>query len=247
MLNIVGGAEYKGFVLQKTFEVGGHIVVLTGKNGAGKTRFLESVKELSTKVFYCERELSSSDIVFLAQASLVPAFGQGYNDDAYLSRVNSTIEYFIRNKQDFIDPYDENKAVARMMNRQMVQGQNSLSYAKLHELCQIISRKLNLPIADLSEEHIRLNFDDLPDTPFGISDISGISNSYRRRINENSYNEWLAQKHEDVVFVASDKVSEHFGPKPWDAINSIWRKYLTVNLFFPLLMRNLEFMIMLHS
>lgn len=221
MLNIVGSAEYKGFVLQKSFEVDGHVVVLTGKNGVGKTRFLESIKERSTKVFYRERELNSSDIVFLAQSSLIPAFGLGYNDDAYLSRVKSTIEYFIRNKQDFIDPYDEDKAVARMMNRQMGHGQNSLSYAKLHELCRIISGKLGLPIADLTEEHIRLNFDDLSDTPFGVSDISVICNSYRRRINDNNYNEWLAQKHEDVAFVASDKVSEHFGPKPWDAINSI--------------------------
>lgn len=222
MLNVIGDAEYKGFVLRESFEVDGRIVVLTGKNGVGKTRLLESIKELSTKVFCSGRELGSSEIVFLAQSSLVPSFGQGYNDDAYVSKVKGTIEYFIRNKQDFIDPYDENKAVARMMNRQMVRGQNSLSYAKLHELCRIISGKINLPIAELNEEHIKLNFDELSDTLFGISDVSLISNSYRRRINDNEYNEWRAlHKQKDVIFVAPDKVAEHFGLKPWDVINSI--------------------------
>jgi ABC-type branched-subunit amino acid transport system ATPase component len=222
MLNVVGEAEYKGFVLRKSFEVEGRIVVLTGKNGVGKTRLLESIKALSTKVLCFGRELSSSDIVFLAQSSLVPSFGHGYSDDAYVSRVKGTIEYFIRSKQDFVDPYDHNKAVERAMNRSMINGHSSLSYAKLHELCRIISRKLNLPIADLSEEHIRLNFDELSDTPFGVSDISMISNSYRRRINDNEYNEWRAlKKNQDVIFVAPDKVDEHFGPKPWDVINSI--------------------------
>jgi recombinational DNA repair ATPase RecF len=48
MLNVVGEAEYKGFVLRKSFEVEGRIVVLTGKNGVGKTRLLESIKALST-------------------------------------------------------------------------------------------------------------------------------------------------------------------------------------------------------
>ncbi|NVZ96756.1 AAA family ATPase [Pseudomonas sp. D6002] len=222
MLNLVGGAEYKGFLLREPFDVEGCIVVLTGKNGVGKTRFLESIKECSTKAFCSGRELSSNDIAFLAQSALVPSFGQGYNDDAYVSKVKGTIEYFIRSRQDFIDPYDVNKEVGRMMHRATGNAQNSLSYAKLHELCRIISKKLDLPVSDLTEEHLRLNFYELSGTPFGVSDLSVISNSYRRRISENEFNEWRAvEKHLNVIYVASDKVGEYFGPKPWDAANLI--------------------------
>lgn len=222
MLNVAGGAIYKGFVLQKPFEVKESVVVLTGKNGVGKTRFLESIKQLSTKIFYMGRELTSNDIVFLPQSSLVPSFGHGYNDGAYVAKVKSTIEYFIRSKQDFIDPYDINKDAARMMSQQMNHLQGSLSYAKLYELCVAIAEKLNLSVADLTEEHIKLNFNELSDTPFGVSDLSKISNSYRRRIDENEFNEWRASaKQKDVVYVAPEKIDEYFGPKPWDAINSI--------------------------
>ncbi|WP_426124595.1 ATP-binding protein [Pseudomonas sp. PSPC2-3] len=222
MLNIVGDSEYKGFLLKQSLEFDGCIVVLTGKNGAGKTRFLESIKALSSKSFCGGQQLHTNDIALLAQSSLVPSFGQGYNDELYVLKVRQTIEYFIRNRQDFIEQYDESKAAARMMGRQGINGQNALSYAKLHELCQIISRKLNIPVADLSEEHIRLNFDELSDTPFGLSNISFISNSYRRRINENEFNTWRALvKHKEINYVEEDDVDEYFGRKPWDVINSM--------------------------
>lgn len=220
MLTVVGDSEYKGFSMRKTIRVEGRIVVLTGKNGVGKTRFLESIKHLSTRVHSLEGELSSSDIVLLTQSALMPSFGQGYNDDTYVARVRNTIEYFIRDRQDFIDPYDERKSLARISR--MGNPQAALSYAKLYELCQIISDKLKLSVADLTEEHIRLNFDELLDTPFGVSDISMISNTYRRRIDENEFAEWRASlKRKNVGFIPADKIAEHFGPKPWEILNSI--------------------------
>ncbi|KRP65985.1 AAA family ATPase [Pseudomonas orientalis] len=232
MLTVVGDSEYKGFLLRKSIRIKGSIVVLTGKNGVGKTRFLESIKQLSTKVYRTEKELNASDIIFLAQSALVPSFGQGYNDDAYVAKVRSTIEYFVRSKQDFIDPYDENKASARMMAR-MGSPQISLSYAKLHELCRVISLKLNLPIADLSEEHIKLNFDELLDTPFGVSDISMICNTYRRRIDENEFNEWrVVSRRKDVDFITFDKIEEYFGSKPWEVLNSILEKVFDGKFIF---------------
>ncbi|SDX78035.1 ATP-binding protein [Pseudomonas sp. NFACC08-1] len=222
MLKVIGGVDYKGFLLEQPLEIEGRIVVLTGKNGGGKTRFLESIRDLASRVFCGDNEIEKSNIVFLAQSALVPAFGMPVDDYSHVAGVRRTIEYFVRNRQEFNEPYDQNKDQHHMMYSRGIEGRPALSYGKLHNLCRIVSERLSLPVDKLDVEHIRVHFDEVLDSPFGSGDISLISNSYRRRLYENEFNAWRASRgNKEISFVEEDEVDKVFGPKPWDLINSI--------------------------
>ncbi|NWB72591.1 ATP-binding protein [Pseudomonas sp. G5001] len=222
MLKFVGGAEHKGFFLQQSFEADGRILVLTGKNGVGKTRFLESIIEGKSETYCAGDKVERANMVFLAQSSLVPSFGQIIDDASYVLRVDRTVDYFVRCKKDFVDPYDLSKSGLGMMHSRGLDSNPGLSYSKLYELCQIISKKLNIPVSELDGENIRVNYSDILDTPLGVSNLSLISNSYMRRIYENEFNSWRASKrNKKISFIDVDKISEVFGPEPWSLINSI--------------------------
>lgn len=221
MLEVLSKVEYKGFLLSEAFSSANSVLVLTGRNGSGKTRFLESVKSLASVVNYNGSELLGSEVVLLKQSALVPNFSLGYNELDYASRVQLTIGYFERNKQDFIDPYSDIKAEPGMMHHVDV-GRAPLSYEKLYKLCQSISFLLGKAVEDLTSEDIKLHFHDGIEHLFGSSELAVICNSYRQRIDHNSYNVYRAQvKGMNVSFVPEAEVESCFGPKPWEIINSI--------------------------
>jgi ABC-type multidrug transport system ATPase subunit len=228
MLKVSGKLEYKGFLLGESFSSASSVLVLTGRNGSGKTRFLESIKRLASVADCGGGELAGGDIVLFQQSALVPNFSLGYNDLDYASKVQQTIDYFERSKRDFIEPYSDVKAEGGDYH---VGG--PLSYAKLYRLCQSISGLLGKAVEDLTSEDVKLHFHDALDHPFGSSSLAVICNSYRRRIEENAYNIYRAQiKKLNVSFVPEAEVASCFGPKPWETINSILRSVFDGKFLF---------------
>jgi predicted ATP-binding protein involved in virulence len=237
-LLITGEKEYKGFLLTESFtHTDSFLVVLTGKNGCGKTRLLESMKSLSSIVKIEGEELTNQEILFLSQNQLIPSFGNGYNDSQYQMKITSTLQLFERIKNDLDSPFKvENTHHQSRMNQD-----NSLSYESLFYLCNSIAKYLNKPASELTHNEIKLNFEDYVHTILGFQNISTICNQYIHRKKLNKYNRYRAlEEKEDIQFFTDDKFLEHFGKEPWLLINEIIDSIFDGKFYFTIPEEKLE-------
>lgn len=71
-MKFVGAKEHKNFILQEDFSTECSLIVLTGKNGAGKTRLFESMAKGGGTSVICKGEKLDKGIVYISQNELTP-------------------------------------------------------------------------------------------------------------------------------------------------------------------------------
>ncbi|MGY4068042.1 AAA family ATPase [Aeromonas caviae] len=216
-LKLEGIHQYNGFQLLTPSLLEGNILILTGKNGSGKTRLLESIKNNSTSVSINGHPIEHRDIQLVSQSGLTPNFGEHYNDAQYQNRVVATLQLFDRVKNVLDNPYKEN--YDHHMGRQ---HEYALDYESLFKLCGLISKKIGKLASELSHEDIILHFEEPARNLLGIQNISTIVNQYIKRKHKNELNEWACkEKGRDVQFFTEEEFLKSFGDKPWLLINKI--------------------------
>lgn len=216
-LKLEGLKEHKGFKLKKPITLDESILVLTGKNGSGKTRLLESMQNSSTVINLTDSLIANKDIRLVQQSSLIPNFGQNYNDAQFQGKVTASLQLFDRIKNDLDLPYEQQKNHSHNWGREV-----GLDYESLFKLCQSIANKTGKPASELTHEDIIFHFEEPSRNVLGIQSISTIVNQYIKRRHKNEFNEWKnTQKGGDVQFFSEQEFLTQFGEKPWLLINRI--------------------------
>ncbi len=216
-LKLEGAKEHKGFQLQNPITLDESILVLTGKNGSGKTRLLESMQNRSTAVNLNDSLIANQDIRLVPQSSLTPNFGQNYNDAQFQSKITASLQLFDRIKSDLDLPYEQQKKQQYNMGRE-----GGLDYESLFKLCLSIANKIGKPASELTHEDIIFHFEEPSRNVLGIQSISTIVNQYIKRRHKNEFNEWNnTQKGGDVQYFSEQEFLTQFGEKPWLLINRI--------------------------
>lgn len=216
-LKVEGVSDNNGFLLEMPVFFKGNIIVLTGKNGSGKTRFLESIQNQSSRTYINDDSINSNEIRFVPQANLNPSFGSGYSYDNQKSRITASLRLFDRIKEDLDYPFDPQKYqnIGRV-------NQEGLDYASLFKLCQFISHTIGKPASELTHDDISLHYEEPSRDVLGIQNISTIVNHYMSRLRENEINEWRCTvKGANVKFWSHEEFIINFGEKPWVVINNI--------------------------
>jgi energy-coupling factor transporter ATP-binding protein EcfA2 len=222
MMMIEGINELKGFILKKPICFKGNIIVMTGKNGGGKTRFLESLKTINSKTIYNGMTLTTEEIFLLEHGALTPSFNFSYDDSDHVAKVKHAVDYFKKNKEIFVEKYDLAKDSNHHQMGMARRGFNPITYSQMHKLCGVISQRLNKPVSEITGDDIRINYEDVIETPFSPRNFSLMCNSYRRRIYENEFNFWRATSlGKNVSYIPLDKIASILGPKPWELMNSV--------------------------
>jgi len=219
-LEISSKKDHKGFQLVSSTYVDSDIIVLTGKNGSGKTRLLESMQNQSCEVKIDGEIIDSQDISIVPHSSLIPNFSNGYDVNQQQTRITNTLRFYDQIKHDLDLPYDQHRASS---SHRMSSGRDpSLDYTSLFRLASSIAHKLNKPASELTHDEIIFHFDEPINNILGIQSISAICNQYIKRKEQNEINEWRKTiKHNDVDFLTNDQFIESFGNEPWLIINSI--------------------------
>ncbi|WP_272968640.1 AAA family ATPase [Alteromonas australica] len=216
-LEIGGVKEHNGFLLKDPVILNGGILVLTGKNGSGKTRLIESLQNQCSSVSIEGLAVDAKDVRLVAQNALTPSIGSNYNDAQFQTKITASLQLYDRIKNDLNSPYDSNKS--QQYNRGRAGG---LDYESLFDLCISISNILNKPPTELTHNDIVLHFEEPLRNILGIQNVSTIFNQYIKRLHKNQYNEWLnTEKGEDVQFWGEDEFLNKFGEKPWVLANRI--------------------------
>lgn len=210
---------HNGFFLQEPVLFSTPIVVLTGRNGSGKTRFIESLQRGLSTAQIEGNQLNQSPIRLITQQNIMPSLGGGYSDTQRTNRITSTLASYERIKQNLLNPLPQENA--HLLHRSMG---DEMNYIQLHNLANSISKKLNKPIDQLTHDEIILHFNESPGEIIGTTDISTISNTYIKRLHTNKINEYFYQKGDDVPFYNDDEFNAEFGRRPWLVINEIVQK-----------------------
>ncbi|UJF22718.1 ATP-binding protein [Shewanella sp. OMA3-2] len=216
-INVSGQTIHNGFILSEPFIHNGNMVVLTGRNGCGKTRLLESIKNQMSVVDLAGVRITNQEIMLVGQAQLTPNFGGAYNDGQFQTKITSSLQMFDRIKNQFDSPLSHENA--RNYGRMQ---EDSLPYESLFRLCSSISQYLNKRPSELTHDEIKVHFEDHIHSVLGSQNISSICNRYIQRKKLNKYNKYCAeQEGEDVSYLSEESFLNRFGDEPWKIINKI--------------------------
>lgn len=215
--------EYNGFKLQSSVNLDEKIVVLTGRNGSGKTRLLEGIQNNSISFYLNDSLLERQDIRLVAQSSLIqPQASAHYRDSNQQNQLIATLQYYHQIKNDF-DTLTDTKTPSH--HRRMMDGRGEemgLDYQSILRLTTSIGRKLGKRASELTEDELILYYEEPSRNVLGAQNISAIVNQYIKRINTNKYNKYLkTQENEDVLFYSEGEFIKQFGDKPWILLNEI--------------------------
>lgn len=219
MLKIEGINEYNGFILEHTITFDQNIIVLTGKNGSGKTRLLESIKKGYSTPYINEETIKTDNIIIIPQANMIPDLGDNYNDIKYQETKTATIRLFEEVKFGLDDPdYHYNVPV------RLDDSISPLDYQSLYMLCNFIANRLNKKPSELTHEEINLFFEIPSPKIFGFQNISLIMNQYIKRLHDNEKNEWKStSKNTPTTYLSNSEFISTFGERPWNILNEIIR------------------------
>lgn len=138
-LSVSGEKDYNGFILSEPFIHHGNLIVLTGRNGCGKTRLLESIQKNMSGVDLGGERLKDQEIMLVEQGKLTPNFGGAYNDAQFQTKITSSLQMYDQVKSDFDSPLDRQKA-QNQSRRMYAEG---LPYEALYNLCRSIGHQLS--------------------------------------------------------------------------------------------------------
>lgn len=216
--------EWADQVLLKGFEYNENVMILTGVNGAGKTRMLHCLIQGNILFSIDGEELNPGDMKFISPDALKPNFESFFNSNEFEARRRASMEYFEKNRQVFNQLYDEEHA--RQHGAPLMMRPHTgmaLPYPQLAALCVSISRKLGKPLQELTKEDLRLNYQEAPQNVEGVTHFSAICHMYLKSINLNLFNQWRCERFgEDLPYVNL----EVFGEPPWILMNRIIHEVL---------------------
>ena len=206
-------------MLENEFSYQGNLLVLTGLNGSGKTRLLESIQEGLTSAEVSGVKITNQEVSFLNQESLTPSFGGVYNDVQFQAKITASLRLYDKCKVEFDGQYNPNMAQNRNKNSGI---KGALAYEPLYRLCNSIALQGGKKPSELTHDEIRLSFDDHVPTLLGFQNVSSICNQYIQRKKLNRYNKYCAEhENENVEYFSDAEFLKRFGEKPWLLLNSI--------------------------
>jgi ATPase subunit of ABC transporter with duplicated ATPase domains len=173
-LIVSGEKDHNGFILSEPFTHHGNLIVLTGRNGSGKTRLLESIQQRKSTVNLDGELLTNQEVMLVLQAQLTPNFGGAYNDAQFQQKITSSLQQFDRIKGSLDEPFNLQKHQERHRMGMMVDDDNVIPYEFFHSQCNSIASRLNKLASELTHDEIKLYFEDNIHTVLGFQNISSI-------------------------------------------------------------------------
>lgn len=218
--------KFKSLIAGKEVELP-DFCVLTGKNGSGKSHFLESLTQQNySTVFINEQQISVDKIKYIAFNGLNPQINPNCTKDTINQIISNFWNFFMRLQRD------ANRQL-QLPNEQKDSNMNNMwqnygSDQKLNEAYKIaannLSKRLNKNLCLLNEDDVRQNIDvaDLTPKDTFSGEFAIIFKSYYIAYDNNQYKTFQNKEHgHNYKVYTDDDFFNLFGPKPWDFVNQI--------------------------
>jgi len=190
-------------------------VVLTGKNGSGKSHLMEAMTQLDKCLVFDEEGKLLSQIKYIPFNGLNPHVDELCE---YLGLTNNRKQVW-SNIKNYLRDFENHKHNHHWSIEQYMNSSNDRR--------KVLEKWVKLSkgnIDDITEEFFTENYEISSDEMFS-SQFASIFKLYQIRIIENEFNEYLNEKKGQHNKVLSDEDFEKlYGPKPWELINRMLSK-----------------------
>lgn len=216
--------KYKSIIKIQEFQLP-DFVVLTGKNGSGKSHLMELMTHLDMSQVYDEEGRLLSQIKYIPFNGLNPHVDENCQ---YLGLTSSRKEAWNMVKSH-IDDYLNR----RRLNHWTIEEYMNTNLQRKRILSKFV-KLANGNVEDITEKLFEENFEISSDEIFS-SQFASIFKLYQIRLIDNKFNKYLNDTFGEHNKVLSDVEFEAlYGPKPWELINGMLaRAGLTYKVNYP--------------
>ena len=215
--------EYKSIRAPQEFELP-NFVVLTGKNGSGKSHLMEAMSNSDFAAVF-ENEKRLQNIKYIGFNGLNP-------------RVDSECRYqnlASKKKQEWDSLYKQINEFRESTKRYNISLDGFINIDNNRKkILGFWSNKVNGELDKLTEEFFYDNYE-ISNTEIFSSQFASIFKLYHTRLVDNKFNLFLNKTESENNKVLSDEEFEKiYGPKPWELINTMLsRAHLTYQVNHP--------------
>lgn len=195
--------------------------VLTGKNGSGKSHFLESMKMGGVTDIFDEKgeKINFTDVRYIRFNELNPQIDGSCNSQQIKQNIDQYIQAYKLVQPNLKHPDVENKSwIWDNANRL---GVNSNI---LKKLMKKVAQRTNKKICDLNENDIRwfMDVSDIDENDAFKGQFAKIFKAYQIKLEENEYHAYRNERYgESCMTLSSDEFVKIFGPKPWVIVDNL--------------------------
>ena len=215
---------FKSLVANKEVELP-DFCVLTGKNGSGKSHFLESMTMNGVTNILDENGgiINSSDVKYVRFNGLNPQFDKACDSQILKENLNQYIQAYKQVLPNLKQP----DAINKLWIWEDVRSHYGISPHVLRELVKRVAQRVNKEIYDVTEDDIRWHADiagiDSNDAFKG--QFAKIFKAYQIRVEENIYHIFRNKEYGDHFKTFSEEEFEKtFGPKPWVIVDNLLKE-----------------------
>ncbi len=204
--------KYKSLGVSDEFELP-NFVVLTGKNGSGKSHLMEAMhsSEFCTII---NDEVTYDKIKYIPFNGLNP---QVNTESDSLDIANQKKKAW----NDLSNQIEEIRTRCSGDARRYLNHQNKQTRSRREKIFGYWYRLVDGDIKKLTEEFVMDNYEITSDE-FFTSQFASIFKLYQLRFYDNDYLRYRNEKyHEQNICLSPEEFSEKFGPKPWELINGL--------------------------
>lgn len=212
--------SFKSLIANKEVELP-DFCVLTGKNGSGKSHFLESMtmNGVTTILDETGENINFSDVRYVRFNELNPQIDKTCDSQHLKQNLNQYIQAYKQAQPNLKQPGAENSPWIWENT-----GRHGINSGVLKELIKRVAQRTNKKICDVTEDDIRWYMDvsDIDANDAFKGQFAKIFKAYQIRLEENEYHTFRNERYGESSKTFSDgEFVRIFGPKPWIVINNL--------------------------
>ncbi len=203
---------YKSIHVMQDFEIP-DFVVLTGKNGSGKSHLMEAMTNQDNCIVQDDQGIHLTQIKYIPFNGLNPHVDENCE---YLGLTNNRKQAW-NNVKNLLNDYKRQKERGLVTSLSAFVSMRQERRRVLWKLCVLA----NWNVEEITEELFAENYEIFSDEIFS-SQFASIFKLYHVRLIENKFNKYLNDTEQQHNKVLTDEEFERLhGPKPWDLINNM--------------------------
>ncbi len=218
--------DYKSIKKHTSFSLP-EFLVLTGKNGSGKTQLLEAIlNNQISKITDYNGIIAHENIRYIPFNGLIPSVTDFCDSNTVIQHSKSLWSVFSNARNNL----DSNIKSGGMQDRYYT-ADEFINLGWIYDINQKesikkILNRIKISVRDVTESHFKKHFDlrNQLSTDVFNSNLALIFKSYYNKYEENQYELFLKTSGRLYNYepYTDDEFREIFGPKPWDLINDIF-------------------------
>ena len=216
--------SYKSLIAGREVELP-DFCVLTGKNGSGKSHFLEALSQRNiSEIVVDATPIASTEVKYIAFNGLNPDINSDCNQNT-LNQITQECKAFLIEAQNRWKrsnvTVDKHRWLLENKDRIAHNSNKSILFVAAIEN---ILKKAKKDFDEITEDEFSFYIDilDLEEKDAFRGQFATIFKSYYIRYDENEYNKYENEKrHTSHVVLSDDEFIDMYGPKPWEFVNNI--------------------------